>query len=307
MPYASTLVGAKQVFPGVAPDPQRLLRLIQEEDVTLVAGVPTIFIGLQPVLASGQFDLSRVRTIVIGGSAAPRSLIEAYDKLGLTILHAWGMTETTPLGSVCRLTPSLAERPYEEQLDARAKQGLPAAGVEARVVDWEGNEVPRDGTSLGELLVRGPWVAGSYYNDPSNADRFTADGWFRTGDVVSIDPDGYIQIADRTKDLIKSGGEWISSVALEGALMAHPKVLEAAVIAMPDPQWGERPLACVVPRPEARGSLSEDELRAHLASRVARWWLPDRYLFLDELPKTSVGKFDKKVLRQRHAEQAAPA
>ncbi len=304
LPYACALVGAKQVFPGVAPDPQRLLSLLQAEGVTFVAGVPTIFIGLQPAIASGRFDLSKLQRIVIGGSAAPRSLIEAYDRMGLTIVHAWGMTETTPLGSVSVLKRSLERLPYEEQLEYRAKQGLPAAGVEARVIAFDGQEAPWDGKTLGELVVRGPWVAGSYYNDPQSAERFTPDGWFRTGDVVAIDPEGYIQIADRTKDLIKSGGEWISSVELEGALMAHPKVLEAAVIAMPDPHWGERPLACVVPRPEAKGSLGEEELREHLAARVAKWWLPDRYLFLDELPKTSVGKFDKKVLRQRHAEAA---
>ena len=301
LPFTNTFVGAKQVHAGVAPKPETLLSLLEQEGVTVAAGVPTIFIGLQGAIASGKYDLSRLKRIVIGGSAVPPSLMEAYDRLGITIVHAWGMTETTPLGVVGTLKKELLERSPAEQLAWRLKQGLPVPGIELKAVDAEWREVPRDGRTMGELVARGPWVTGSYHDDPRTAESFTPDGWFRTGDVATIDPEGYVQIADRTKDLIKSGGEWISSVELENALMAHPKVLEAAVVAMPDQKWGERPLACVVARPEAKGALADRELEEHLRTRVAKWWLPDRYVYLDELPKTSVGKFDKKVLRQRFA------
>ncbi|MDQ3809306.1 MAG: long-chain fatty acid--CoA ligase [Chloroflexota bacterium] len=305
LPYAATFVGARQVFPGNAMQPEAVLRLMQQEGVTLGAGVPTIWIGALPLLQAGKFDISTTTRIVVGGSAAPRSLIEAYDRLGLNILHAWGMTELTPLGSISRLRAELANADSEVKLDYRARQGLPAPGVELRAVDADGNEVPWDGRTLGELVARGPWVAGSYYKDEQGSRQFAHDGWFRTGDVVTFQPNGYIEIADRTKDLIKSGGEWISSVAVENALMAHPKVLEAAVIAVPDQRWGERPLACVVPRSEFKGQITEAELTEHLARSFARWSLPDRFEFLDELPKTSVGKFDKKAMRQAYA--ASPA
>jgi len=282
--------------------PDRVLAMIQQERVTLAAGVPTIWIGSLPLLQAGKFDISSTTRIVVGGSAAPRSLIDAYDKLGLNILHAWGMTELTPIGTVARVRAELLSEPASTQLDFRARQGMSAPGIELRVLDGEGNDVPWDGQTMGELVVRGPWVAASYYNDERSAASFISDGWFRTGDVVTMQPNGYIEIADRTKDLIKSGGEWISSVALENALMAHPKVLEAAVIAIPDERWSERPLACVVARPDFRGSLTESELNEHLAKDFAKWSLPERYLFLDELPKTSVGKFDKRAMRQQYAE-----
>jgi fatty-acyl-CoA synthase len=301
LPYASTWVGAKQVFPGVAPQPATLLALMKQEGVTFAAGVPTIFIGLEAALTSGQVVLDQLKTVLVGGSAAPRGLIAAYDKLGITMLHAWGMTELTPLGTVSRLKSHLAERDADERLTYRSRQGLPAPGVELTAIDAEGRAVPWDGETLGELVVRGPWVTASYYNDPRGADSFTADGWFRTGDIVTIDAEGYMQIADRTKDLIKSGGEWISSVALENALMTHPNVLEAAVIAIPDERWAERPLACIVLRPEAAGEVIEGDLHAYLAARFAKWWLPDRYVILSELPKTSVGKLYKHLLRQRYA------
>jgi len=307
LPYASTFVGAKQVFPGNSMLPDRVLGLMQQEQVTLAAGVPTIWIASLPLLQAGKYDVSSVNRIVVGGSAAPRGLIEAYDKLGLSILHAWGMTEMTPLGTVARLRKELVDADPSTQLDYRARQGPSTPGVELRVIDGEGNDVAWDGKTLGELVVRGPWVAASYYADDRSSASFTADGWFRTGDVVTIQPDGYIEISDRTKDLIKSGGEWISSVALENALMAHPGVQEAAVIAVPDERWTERPLACVVPRPDAKDSLTETELTEYLAQRFAKWWLPDRYLFLNELPKTSVGKFDKKAMRQQHAPASVTA
>ena len=301
LPYASTLVGAKQVFPGNSMAPERVLQLMQDERVTVGAGVPTIWIGALPLIQSGKYDLSSVTRIVCGGSAAPRGLIEAYDKLGLNILHAWGMTEMTPLGTVSRLRQELTAADASTQLDFKARQGMPAPGVELRVLDDAGNDAPWDGQTMGELVVRGPWVAAGYYNDERSAASFTSDGWFRTGDIVKIHPNGYIEIADRTKDVIKSGGEWISSVALENALMAHPKVQEAAVIAVPDERWTERPMACIVARPEFRGEVLDAELTEYLAQQFAKWWLPDRYLFLDELPKTSVGKFDKKTMRQQFA------
>jgi fatty-acyl-CoA synthase len=305
LPYASTMVGAKQVFPGNSMQPDRVLQLMQDERVTLGAGVPTIWIGALPLLQSGKYDLSSVTRIACGGSAAPRGLIEAYHKLGLTILHAWGMTEMTPLGTVSRLRSELAEADPGTQLDFKARQGMPVPGVEARVVDDTGQEAPWDGQTMGELVVRGPWVAASYYNDERSPASFTSDGWFRTGDVAIMHPNGYVEIADRTKDLIKSGGEWISSVALENALMAHPKVQEAAVIAVPDERWAERPMACVVARPDYRGAIAESELTDYLSQTFAKWQLPERYLFLDELPKTSVGKFDKKAMRQQFTQSAS--
>jgi fatty-acyl-CoA synthase len=307
LPYASTFVGAKQVFPGNSMQPDSVLSLLQAEKVTLAAGVPTIWIGALPLLQAGKYDISSTTRIVVGGSAAPRSLIEAYDTLGLNILHAWGMTEMSPIGTISRVRRELAAEPASVQLDYRARQGLSAPGVELRALDGEGNDVPWDGKTMGELVVRGPWVAAEYYADDRSGASFTADGWFRTGDVVTIQPNGYIEIADRTKDLIKSGGEWISSVALENALMAYPKVLEAAVIAVPDERWGERPLACVVARPDFRGALTPSELSDHLSAQFTKWSVPEHYLFLEELPKTSVGKFDKKAMRQQHAAAAAPA
>jgi len=299
VPFACTLVGAKQVFPGVAPQPERYLALLQDERITFAAGVPTVWIALRPMIASGRYDLSSLQRVFIGGSAVPPGLIRAYDELGITIYHAWGMTETTPIGTVGRLKQDLDALEGDERVARRAKQGLPVPGVELRAVDAEGAEVPQDGRAMGDLLARGPWIAGSYFDNPEGAASWTDDGWFRTGDVVTIDEDGYVEIVDRTKDLIKSGGEWISSVALENALMAHPNVHEAAVIAMPDPTWIERPMASVVPRPEARKNVGDAELAEHLRPLFAKWWLPDRYVFLDEIPKTSVGKFDKKALRAR--------
>jgi fatty-acyl-CoA synthase len=297
LPYAATLVGAKQVFPGNSMSADSVLKLMQDERVTLGAGVPTIWIGSLPLLQAGKYDLSSVTRIACGGSAAPRGLIEAYDKLGLHIVHAWGMTEMSPLGTVAMPRTELDAEDKATQLDFKARQGMPVPGVEARALDSDGAEVPWDGQTMGELVVRGPWVTRTYYNDERSAGSFTSDGWFRTGDIVVMHPNGYIEIADRTKDVIKSGGEWISSVALENALMAHPKVLEAAVIGVPDEKWSERPLACVVPRPDFKGAITSDELTEFLAQQFAKWWLPERYLFLDELPKTSVGKFDKKAMR----------
>jgi fatty-acyl-CoA synthase len=308
VPFAGVMVGATQIFGGPHPQPRDIVELIQRERVTFVGAVPTVWIAVKELVEKEAYDLSSVRCIPIGGSAAPRTLIEHYEKkLGASMAHAWGMTETTPLGTVARLKSYMEGLPDAERYAIRAKQGYPVAGIDLRAVDEAGREVPWDGRTPGELHVRGPWVVRSYYDNPAAAIQFTEDGWFRTGDVVTIDAEGYIQITDRTKDLIKSGGEWISSVDLEGLIMSHDKVLEAAVIAVPHPQWMERPLACVVPKPDQVGRLAADEILEFLRPQVARWWLPDGVVFLDAIPKTGVGKFDKKVLRERYRDWRKPA
>jgi fatty-acyl-CoA synthase len=301
VPYAGVAMGATQFFGGPNPQPRDIVEIVHNEKVTLVGAVPTVWIAIQAILEKEPgWDISSIRCIPIGGSAAPRTLIETFDKqYGAPMLHAWGMTEMSPLGSVCRPRSYMDALPEDERYAVRAKQGAPVAGVDMRIVDDAGTVLPWDGVSVGEIQVRGPWVTSGYYNNPAGAAQFTEDGWFRTGDVASIDPDGFVQITDRTKDLIKSGGEWISSVDMETTIMGHPKVLEAAVIAVPHPRWVERPLACVVPKPEHAGALTADEILDWLRPRVAKWWLPDGVVFIDAVPKTSVGKFDKKVLRER--------
>jgi fatty-acyl-CoA synthase len=304
--HSAPMVGASLVFPGRLLDPVSVTKLIESERVTLAAGVPTIWIGMLQVLDKEPHDLSALNRLICGGSAVPLSLIEGLEAHGLNIIQAWGMTEMSPLGSVCRVKSSLADRPQEEQNLIRAKQGIMAPCVDFRVVDDSGADVPWDGTTFGELLVRGPWITGSYYHGTDDASKFT-DGWLRTGDVVTIDEDGYIGIVDRSKDVIKSGGEWISSVNLESTIMGHPQVLEAAVIGVPDPKWQERPVAYVVPKPEFRDTLTKEDIIAYLEPRVAKWWLPDDVIFIDAVPKTSVGKFDKKVLRAQYAEAHTPS
>ena len=307
LPYTSAMVGATQVLPGPAPTPEALVRLIESERVSLAAGVPTVWIGILGFLQQSGGDISSLTRIMCGGSAAPRSLIETYERqFGVPIWHAWGMTEMSPLGPVSHVKAQLQHLPEEERFRYRATQGLPSALVDIKAIDEQGNEVPWDGQTLGELVVRGPWVTAGYYREQPTSERFTPDGWFRTGDVVTIDPEGYLQLADRTKDLVKSGGEWISSVDLENALMAHPKVAEAAVIAVSHPKWNERPLACVVRHREA-GDVSKDELIEFLTPNFARWALPDDVVFLEEIPKTSVGKFDKKILRDRFRDYVSTA
>jgi fatty-acyl-CoA synthase len=306
LPYAATMAGAAQVFPGQFLDGKSLAELIQNEHVTVPAGVPTIWMGLLQVLEQQPYDISSIRVMPVGGSAAPQSMIERYEtRFDAPILHAWGMTEMSPIGTISRLKSHMLDWNAEERFQVRAKQGPPVPGVEARIVDISGRALPWDGQSFGELQVRGPWVISGYYNDPRGADSFQ-DGWFRTGDVATIDAEGFVQIVDRTKDLVKSGGEWISTVELENAIMAHPQVLEAAVIAVPHPRWQERPLACVVPRADAQGTLSPGEILEFLSSRVAKWQLPDEVIFIDSVPKTSVGKFDKKVLRERFKDYQLP-
>jgi fatty-acyl-CoA synthase len=301
VPFAGVMNGSTQIFGGPNPQPRDILEIVHHERVTVVGAVPTVWIAIQAILErEPQWDISSIRCIPIGGSAAPKTLIEHFDKkYGAYMLHAWGMTEMSPLGSVCRPRSYTDSLPEEERYNIRAKQGAVVAGVDMRIVDELGAVQPWDGKSVGEIQVRGPWVTSGYYNNPSGAAQFTEDGWFRTGDVATIDAEGYIQITDRTKDLIKSGGEWISSVDMETTIMGHPKVLEAAVIAVPHPQWQERPLACVVPKPEFKDQLTEREILDYLKPLVAKWWLPDEVRFIEAVPKTSVGKFDKKVLRER--------
>jgi fatty-acyl-CoA synthase len=294
LPYASALAGADLVMPSRFLQPEPLSRLIEGERVTVAGAVPTLWLDLLRYADEHEPDLSSIRLVACGGAAVPRSLMEAFEERhGMRIVQAWGMTETSPLGSVAH-PPSEAEG--EERWGYRSTAGRLMPLVEARIVSDEGEEMPWDGEATGELEVRGPWIARSYYEDPSTDERFH-DGWLRTGDVAAIDAKGYIRITDRAKDVIKSGGEWISSVDLEGELMAHDAVSEAAVIARPDERWSERPLACVVL--EDGGSASVEDLREHLSDRVAKWWIPSEFAFIDEVPKTSVGKFDKKVLRRR--------
>jgi acyl-CoA synthetase (AMP-forming)/AMP-acid ligase II len=297
MPYAAWLVGADLLLPSRFAQAAPLAAFIAAERATLAAAVPTVWYD---VLALADADLSSLRMILCGGAAVPRSLIEAYEqRLGVRVLQGWGLTETSPVASLS-FPPKhgLAER----AIDYRATAGRPLGGVEARVVDDEGKVLPADGLATGEIEVRGPWVTAGYYKDPA-PDKFR-DGWLRTGDVGRIDPHGYITISDRAKDVVKSGGEWISTLELESAILTHPAVREVAVIAAPDERWGERPLACITLMPGQ--SVSPEELRAHLADRVVKWWVPDQWVFVDEVPRTTVGKHDKKLLRERNAEGSLP-
>ncbi len=298
---AGVMAGATFVMPGPDLSPKAIANLMESEKVTLAAGVPTIWMGVLDEL-DGR-DLSSLTRILCGGSAVPKSLSEAYrEKTGLPILHAWGMTETSPLGSVCRVKSTLRDRSEEELADIRATQGIASPLVECRIVDPDSDEeLPWDGEARGELQCAGPWIAAGYHGG-DGTEQFTEDGWLRTGDVAVIAPDGYIKLVDRTKDLVKSGGEWISSVELENEIMAHPQVKEAAVIGIRDEKWGERPLACVVP--EAGADLDEEDIRGFLDGRVAKWWIPESFEFIDEVPKTSVGKFSKKTLREQFSEVA---
>ncbi|HYK84166.1 MAG TPA: long-chain fatty acid--CoA ligase [Ktedonobacteraceae bacterium] len=299
-PHAGIMMGSKFVLPNRFMDPRSIAQMMQDERVTVAAGVPTIWIGLLGVLERESFDLSALRAIYCGGSAVPKALIESLQRKNLNIVHAWGMTETSPLASLSKLRSYQEDLPYDEQLRIRARQGTTLPGVEFRVMNIEtGEEVPWDNETYGELQVRGPWIARAYYKD-SESDAKFADGWLRTGDVAVVDEDGILQLVDRTKDLVKSGGEWISSVELEGLIMGHPKVLEACVIGVPHPKWSERPLACVVPKPDYVGQITNTEIIEYLRPLVAKWWLPDDVVFIEAIPKTSVGKFDKKVLRSRY-------
>jgi fatty-acyl-CoA synthase len=306
MPYACALAGAKLVLPGSALIGQPLAELMAAERVTCASGVPTIWSLLYQHLKEKQYDLSRLHTLLVGGSAASRTLIEKFERdFGITVIHAWGMTETSPLGTVSRLRGDMSDWPKEEQMKYRLMQGTPCAGIEVRIVGEHGEDLPWDGDQVGELLVRGPWVASSYYENPAANVAFTDDGWFRTGDMAAIDPLGYVQLTDRKKDLIKRKGEWISSVDMENAVTSHPGVLEAAVVGRPDEICVERPVVLAVRQNDSAQPVQAQEIIDHLARKFAKWQLPlaEDVIFVSNLPKTSVGKLDKKLLRKMLADK----
>jgi fatty-acyl-CoA synthase len=300
LPYAALMVGASLIMPDRFLQPEPLAAMIAAEKPTMAGAVPTIWQGLLALLAQKPQDLAPLGRAVVGGSACPPSLMAEFDKLGVTIIHAWGMTETSPLGSVSRPPAGL---PPEETWEYRILQGRFPASVRARLMSDDGEELPWDNEAVGELECAGPWVAASYYRvEPGQegSEKFSPDGWLRTGDVGAITPDGFLRLTDRSKDIIKSGGEWISSVDLENAVMAHPAVAEAAVVGVPDEKWSERPLVAVVLR--AGESATPAELRDFLSGKVAKWQLPENWTFIEEVPKTSVGKFDKKRIRSSAAD-----
>ncbi|MDQ3452376.1 MAG: long-chain fatty acid--CoA ligase [Actinomycetota bacterium] len=308
-PYAALLTGASLAMPGrFMADPPSLATLVAEEGVTVSAAVPTVWFGVLQAIRAGVVDpakLSSLQRIVCGGSAVPEALLRGFDDLGIRMIQAWGMTETSPLGTVANLKTTI---PEDRAMATRLTQGIPAPSLRVRVVTDDEQVAPWNGSTMGELQINGPWIADAYYDPQApqgrgGQDRFTEDEsgrrWLKTGDVAVIDADGYVQLLDRTSDLVKSGGEWISTVELENLLIAHDKVREAAVIAVAHAKWGERPLACVV---KADASVTTDELLAYLGEHVARWQVPDDIVFVDEVPKTTVGKFDKKVLRKRYGD-----
>lgn len=299
-PFAAVWTGSKIVMPGRRLDPQNLCQLMEQEKVTVSPGVPTVWFGIASYLeGGGQHDLSSLRALVSGGAPLPRSLIERLDKLNIPVLHAYGMTETTPLSLACTIKSYMEEElTPEARYELSTRQGLLVPGLEMKIVGEGGREIAWDGKQVGELLLRGPWIAGEYYREPDKSRETFRDGWLHTGDIVNVDEEGFVLIVDRAKDLIKSGGEWISSVDLENIIMSHPAVVEAAVIAIPHEKWQERPLACVVLKEEQKGKVTAEEIIDFLRDKVAKWWLPDKIYFLDEVPKTSTGKFFKKKLRE---------
>jgi fatty-acyl-CoA synthase len=301
VPYGCVMMGIKLVFPGPHLHPEDLLALFQAERPSFVLGVPTIWLAMLQLLESdpSRYKLAPGMKMLVGGAAVPEALIRSFARHGAEIRQGWGMTETSPVGSIAYLKPELQGAPEDERYRRFASAGVPVPVMDIRLAGEDGSEQPWDGKSVGEIQVRGPFITGGYHNVPADPEKFTADGWLRTGDVASIDAHGYIRITDRTKDLIKSGGEWISSVDMENLLMAHPAVQEAAVIAVPDPKWTERPLACVVLKQGQ--SATPEELRSHLSRSFIKWQLPDRFEFLDAIPRTSTGKFWKVKLRERFA------
>ncbi len=304
LPYAAPMVGAKLVFPGVALDGASVYELFETEKVTFTAGVPTVWLALLNHMQANKLKLSTVKYAVIGGSAAPPAMIETFDRdYGVEVLHAWGMSEMSPLGTVNHPKAKHLALPHEEQLAIRLKQGRPPFGVDMKIVDDAGNDLPRDGKAFGDLLVRGPWITSGYFKG-EGGDVLRDGGWFPTGDVATLDADGYMQITDRSKDVIKSGGEWISSIDLENAAMAHPSVAEAAVIGVAHPKWDERPLLIVQKKPDA--DLDKKELIEFLGSKVAKWWLPDDVQFVAAIPHTATGKILKTRLREDFKDYKLP-
>lgn len=300
LPFVCPLTGASLVLPGAQLDAASLLELIDAESVTFAAGVPTVWLAIRDALRERGAAPASLRRIVVGGSAVPPALFDELETLGIRVIHSWGMTEMSPVGTVNAVTTELAAAPPDVRRRERLKQGPFASIVDWRVRDDDGRAVPADGTSRGELWVRGPAVAAAYYRNESATAAAFADGWFRTGDIVTVDPFGFMEIVDRAKDLVKSGGEWISSVEVENALMGHPAVREACVFGVTHERWIERPIAAVVLRDGA--SAGADELRAWLAERIAKWWIPDRVVFVESIPRTGVGKFLKRELRERYAD-----
>ncbi|GAB4177410.1 MAG: 3-(methylthio)propionyl-CoA ligase [Rhodocyclaceae bacterium] len=302
-PYAAALAGCKLVLPGPKLDGESLHELFENEKVTASAGVPTIWLGLLQFLEARGLKLSTVNRLVVGGSAAPPAMIRAFrEKFGIRVLHAWGMTEMSPLGTVNHFKGKHLDLPEERKDAIRVKQGRAIYGVEMKIVDSEGRELPRDGKAFGDLLVRGPWVMSSYYKGEGG--EALRDGWFPTGDVATIDPDGYMQITDRSKDVIKSGGEWISSIEIENLAVAHPAVAEAAVIGVPHPKWDERPLLLVLPKPGQK--VTKEEMLEFLRGKLAKWWMPDEVLLVGSLPHTATGKLSKMQLRAAYRDYRLP-
>ncbi len=296
MPFAALWFGTTQVLPGPMPTPQILAELIETHQVTMAAGVPTIWLGFLQALEQGNYDTSSLRYILCGGSAAPKEMIRTFESTyHIPFIHAYGMTETSPIVTLARLKSYQQELDEEERLELRSRQGMVVPGIEIKGIN-ENGDIAHDEETIGELLVKGPWIADAYYKNDRSDESFR-DGWLHTGDVVNIDEEGSVKIVDRTKDMIKSGGEWISSVDIENALMAHEAIFEASVIAVPDPKWQERPVACVVLK--EKETLTEEEVKQFLAPQFAKYWIPDRILFMDEIPKTSVGKFLKRALRDQ--------
>jgi fatty-acyl-CoA synthase len=304
LPHAGVMNGSRLVLPGPNLQPERILDLLSQQRVTLTGAVPTVWLGVLDALERQpeRWTLAEGMRVIVAGSAAPETLFRRFDRFGVRVIQPWGMTETTPMATVCTMKPHMVAWSTDEQYAQRAKQGLPSPFIDIRAVGDRG-EVPWDGQTPGELQVRGPWVASSYYKQPEADHHWSADGWLHTGDVATIDADGYLKITDRTKDLIKSGGEWISSVDMENALVAHPDVAEAAVIAVPDRKWQERPLAIVIRKPGA--TVTSEALRTFLARTFAKWQLPDEVVFVSELPHTSTGKLLKSELRRRYRDNAA--
>jgi fatty-acyl-CoA synthase len=305
IPYAAPLVGCKLVFPGPALDGASLYQLLESEAVDSTSAVPTVWMNLLNYVQENKLRFSTLRHTTIGGSACPPALIKTLSEdLGVRVMHGWGMTEMSPVGTLNAPKRKHADCCAEDRFRLSLKQGRPPFGVDMKVVDGEGNELPRDGKSAGNLLVRGPWILRRYYRDDAG-DPLTADGWLPTGDVGTIDADGYLQITDRSKDVIKSGGEWISSIELENIAVGHPAVLEAAVIGVPHAKWNERPLLIVVKRQGA--DLTRETMLAFYGGKIARWWLPDDVVFVDELPHTATGKLSKRTLRERFRDYRLPA
>jgi fatty-acyl-CoA synthase len=306
VPYAAAMCGAKLVFPGPALDGKSLHQLFDAEAVTCTLGVPTVWLGLLKHMEETQSKFATLRRLLVGGSAAPPAMMDAFwKKYGVEAIHGWGMTELSPVGAVATLKGVLQDRPEPERRSYLLKQGRPLFGVEMKIVDPEGRRLPEDGKATGELLVRGPWVIGAYFDDePASKAAFDGDGWFRTGDVCSLDEHGYVQVMDRSKDVIKSGGEWISSIDLENAVMGHPAVQEAAVIAVKHPKWDERPLLVVVAKPGP--APTKPQIADFLAGKFPKWMLPDDVVFVAELPHTATGKVQKSKLRETYKDYRLP-